>query len=132
VRFVAPSAGDKVGVCHCETCRRWGGGPWMGVLAGPDVTFEGAENLVLHSASDWAERGFCRLCGGHLFFRVKANGRHSLGAGAFDDQSGFTFVRQICFDKKPDYYDFAQETATVDEATHQERLKAMRSPGSGA
>lgn len=43
-------------VCHCDTCRKWGGGPLFAVQCGTDVTFEGAENVREYDSSPWASR----------------------------------------------------------------------------
>ena len=98
----------------------------MGVICGGDTAFEGAENITRHAVSDFAERGFCRVCGAHLFFHLKPGDVYSIGAGAFDDQSGHRLVREVCIDRKPGYYDFAQETKPIDEATHLARIAALK------
>src|SRR5204862_150671 len=65
VRIAPP--GPHVGACHCGMCRRWGGGPALSLRLVPDPEIEGAEHVVRYPSSDWAERGFCRTCGTHLF-----------------------------------------------------------------
>jgi hypothetical protein len=29
IQIAAKTAGNRVGACHCNMCRRWGGGPFM-------------------------------------------------------------------------------------------------------
>ncbi|WP_223789997.1 GFA family protein [Marinicella meishanensis] len=110
VTFTAHQMGHQVGACHCQTCRRWGGGPFMEVNCGPQVTFQGAEHITVYDSSEWAERGFCAHCGSHLFYRLKANQHHMVPVGLFTDDSGLTFDQQVFIDEKPPYYTFADAT----------------------
>lgn len=111
VRFTAEEVPQRIGACHCSQCRRWAGGPYFAVAA-KGVTFEGAENLGRYRSSDWAERGFCKLCGGSLFYRMVKEDRYMMAVGSFDDQSGFELAYQVFIDEKPGFYEFAQATKT--------------------
>ena len=75
VRVLAQAVSRRVGFCHCGMCRSWSGGPLLAVDCGTEVSFEGADRIGNHASSDWAERGFCKRCGSHLFFRLKATGQ---------------------------------------------------------
>ena len=110
VAFSAKIAEPHVGACHCAMCRKWGGGPFMEVDCGSDVSFEGAENISLFSSSDWAERGFCSKCGSNLFYRLKENGQTMMAVGLLDDDSGLALKGQVFIDEKPAYYNFAEKT----------------------
>lgn len=109
IKFTAREASHHVGACHCGMCRQWGGGPFMAVDCGTDVSFEGEENISVFDSSAWAERGFCKHCGSHLFYRIKANQQTMIPAGLFDDDS-FEFSRQVFIDNKPEFYSFSNET----------------------
>ena len=91
-------------------------GPFFAVDCGSDVSFEGEDNLSVYNSSDWAERGFCKKCGSHVFYRLKANQHYMLSAGLFEDQKEFVLDHQIFIDKKPSFYSFANETVTMTEA----------------
>jgi len=67
VKFTAKNAENNIDAYHCGMCRKWGGGPLMVVNCGSEVAFEGKENISVYSSSDWAERGFCKKCGSHIF-----------------------------------------------------------------
>lgn len=116
VSFTARDTSSGVDACHCGMCRRWGGGPLMAVSCGTDVAFEGEENITVYDSSDWAERGFCRRCGSHLFYRLKGSREHQLPVGLFDDQDRFRFELQVFIDRKPPFYRFADETEEMTEA----------------
>ncbi|MCP4232631.1 MAG: GFA family protein [Aestuariibacter sp.] len=124
VQFTASSVGKHVGACHCSMCRKWGGGPLMAVNCGSDVSFEGKENISVFNSSDWAERGFCNQCGGHLFYRLKQSKQHMIPAGLFTDQESFVFASQVFIDKKPAFYSFANKTNELTEAEVFEKFGA--------
>lgn len=110
IKFTAENMKNTIGACHCTTCRKWGGSAFMEISCGSEVTFQGEENLVVFNSSDWAERGFCALCGSHLFYRLKDNQDHMMPVGLFDDDSGLVFEQQVFIDEKPSYYKFANKT----------------------
>jgi len=110
ITISASSEGNSVGACHCKTCRRWGGGPFMEIDCGQAVTIDGDEHLSVFNSSDWAERGFCNKCGSHLFYRLKGTGQHMVPIGLFDDRDDLAFTHQVFIDEKPSYYHFGNET----------------------
>ncbi|MGB5330725.1 MAG: GFA family protein [Gammaproteobacteria bacterium] len=123
IRFTASNTEKSIGACHCEMCRKWGGGPLIGAHCGSDVSFLGGEKISIYSSSDWAERGFCKLCGSHLFYRLKENMHHFIPAGLFEDQNQFVLERQSYIDKKPSYYSFSNSTHDMTEAEMLEKYR---------
>ena len=103
-------------VCHCGMCRKWGGGPLFTVDASAGFTIKGEEFVTAYASSQWAERGFCRKCGTHLFYRLKDKSYMNFPMGLFEDQSDFKFTSQIFIDSKPTCYEFANKTETLTEA----------------
>ncbi len=110
IRITAKEAGSSVGACHCKMCRRWGGGPFMEIDCGTAISFDNEENVSVFDSSAWAERGFCRKCGTHLFYRIKESGQHMVPVGLFDDEENLVFKTQVFIDEKPPYYGFENET----------------------
>ena len=110
VTLTAMKASNDVGACHCKMCRRWGGGPFMEIDCGADVDIDGEENVSIFDSSDWAERGFCRSCGTHLFYRLKGSRQHMVPVGLFEDSESLAFKGQVFIDEKPDSFAFANET----------------------
>lgn len=110
VRVTAKDADPKVCACHCKMCRRWSGGPFMEIECGTKVTFNGEKNISIFDSSAWAERGFCKQCGTHLFYRLKKTGQHGVPVGLFDDEENLVFAHQVFIDEKPPYYEFSNET----------------------
>jgi len=116
IHFTAKNMNQSVDACHCGMCRRWGGGPLMSVDCGKDVVFEGEENISVYDSSAWAERGFCKICGSHLFYRLKESEEHQIPVGLFKDQDHFNFELQVFIDRKPTFYSFANKTKEMTEA----------------
>ncbi len=102
-----------VAACHCSMCRKWGGGALLAVECGSNVSFRGEENIGIYQSSEWAERGFCKKCGSHLFYRLKQNNQYYIPVGIFDNDEGFVFEHQVFIDEKPEYYSFANETKNM-------------------
>jgi len=116
VYFTVNNLSNRVDACHCGMCRRWGGGPLMVIDCGNDVEFGGEENISVYNSSVWAERGFCKKCGSHLFYRLKHSKDHQIPAGLFNNQDHFNFNLQVFIDLKPAFYCFANKTEEMTEA----------------
>ncbi|MGC3875070.1 GFA family protein [Halomonas sp. GXIMD04776] len=125
VRLSVTVNNHQVDACHCNMCRKWGGGPFFAVEADHGVHIHGEEDVAIYSSSDWAERGFCRQCGTHLFYRLKQGGHYAIPAGLIDDDPPWIFEQQIFIDEKPDFYDFANSTRNM---TGQEVFEAFGAP----
>jgi len=114
VRYRATIDHPRFGACHCPMCQKWTGGPLLNVQAS-EVVFEGTP--AVYASSDWAERGFCSTCGSSLFYRLRASkGPLHLAYGSLDDVEGLTFTHQVFIDRKPDGYQFGNETGTMTSA----------------
>ncbi|MGV2976230.1 GFA family protein [Roseibium alexandrii] len=105
--------------CHCHTCRKWGGGPFMAVPC-KNTSFSG--DITRYSVTDRAVRGFCPACGTHLFFYVKAADIYALPAGLFDDDPVPSLRAEYFIDQKPEYYCFAEQTKTLTGAEYFEKF----------
>jgi len=103
------AAPKTYGACHCEMCRRWAGGVWMGVVADeePEITGE----IAIWPSSKFAERAFCPKCGSNIWHRPKGGSAPTMGQGLFDDQTGWTRTREIFDDDRPDHYAFGAPAA---------------------
>ncbi|MEM7571191.1 MAG: GFA family protein [Pseudomonadota bacterium] len=97
-------------VCHCSMCRNWGGSPAFSINCTDGFEIADEAAVSVYSSSDWAERGFCKVCGTHLFYRMKDGSFYSIPTGLFGDVEGLELTLEIYVDEKPDYYDFAGDT----------------------
>jgi hypothetical protein len=86
------------------------------LIAGGSITFVGDENIGRYQSSEWAERGFCKVCGSNLFWRMLETNQHIISAGLLDDESVLTLEHQIYIDHKPAYYTFENQTQNMTEA----------------
>ena len=113
VRIAIKTTSNHVSACHCSKCRRWGGGPLLVFECGSKVQFDNTDNISVFSSSDWAERGFCRTCGSHLFYRLKKEGHYWVPVGLLDETEPLVLDQQIFIDEKPSFYSFANETKNL-------------------
>ncbi len=116
VKVVASLEKEEFDACHCGMCRKWGGGPALTIDGGSNVQLEGREFISVYNSSDWAERGFCKSCGTHLFYRLKNSNYCNFSLGLFEDVDKLKFQMQIFIDCKPKFYEFANKTETMTEA----------------
>ena len=115
IRFSASNVERHHDACHCGMCRRWCSGPMFATTVG-EVSFSGEENLERYKSSEWAERGFCKRCGSHLFYFLVPANKYFIAVGAFDEPSIFTLSRETFIDYKPIGYDFAGDHQRWTEA----------------
>ena len=121
VRFEITSDVSEAGACHCGMCRKFTGGVFLAVrVPTGGMTFTRDEALGVFKSSDWAERGFCKICGSSLFYRVTMpgpmQGELHVGLGTLDEANGIPLTSEIYIDRKPDGYAFAGSTAKMTEA----------------
>ena len=116
VKITATNINPKFTVCHCQSCRTWGGAPFFAVQCGTEVTFEGEDNVKMYQSSAWASRGFCGECGTHLFYKLKESGEYNMPVGLFPKLEGLKMVMQYFSDARPDYYCFSNETQEMTTA----------------
>src|SRR5687768_4448242 len=88
---------DKVfDACHCGMCRKWGGGPFLSVHGGTEnVELKGEANIARYDSSDWAQRGFCKNCGTHLFYFLKPRDLYIFSLGVLNNIDDLKFHKQI-------------------------------------
>lgn len=121
VRFEIAEPPTEYGACHCAMCRKFSGGIELGVTVLPGgITWIADDTLKTFPSSEWAERGFCDVCGSSLFWRLTApgpmQGMLSLSAGALDSLEGMDFTSEVYVDHKPSSHAFAGERKRMTEA----------------
>jgi len=63
------------------------------------------DELAVYRSSAFAERGFCRRCGAHIFHRPQDGPELAVSAGLFQS-ADLHIVTEIFFDAKPPFYRF--------------------------
>lgn len=111
----------QFGACHCKMCRKFSGGVELGLqLPAEAVIWEANATVKTYASSEWAERGFCEICGSSLFWRLTApgpmHGMYALAVGSLDSFEGLEFSAEVYIDAKPACYAFEGERKTMTEA----------------
>jgi hypothetical protein len=121
VTFEALGESGGAYCCHCRDCARWNGGPAMAVdFSGG---FRIAGQVRWYGSSEHAERGSCATCGSALFWRTRDGAMITAAVGAFDDPSLFARIeRHIFIDRRPAYYDFADNAPRLTGAEAMAKL----------
>jgi hypothetical protein len=70
-----------------------------------DIELTASTSLTWYRSSSTAERGFCRTCGGNVFWREFGGDTTSITAGTLDVPTGVALERHIFVGDKSDYYD---------------------------
>ncbi|MEM6305893.1 MAG: GFA family protein [Pseudomonadota bacterium] len=92
--------------CHCEMCRQHTSGAYVSIKTVPGtVHFTGPAKS--YRSSDWAERGFCAICGSTLWYGTLADGVRHPSAGLFENAEGAPLVIEFFEDNRPEGYAFA-------------------------
>lgn len=82
--------------CHCRECQRQSGSAfWVAVTASQDAVRILGDRLGWVQATREAERGYCRDCGGYLFWRPLGGDTLDIAFGALDGIEGMTLVAHI-------------------------------------
>ena len=116
VKITASEINPRFTVCHCDSCRTWGGAPYFAVQCGTAVAMTGEENVTTYDSSTWARRGFCAKCGTHLFYQVKETGDYNMPVGLFPALEGLEMDMQYFSDQRPGYYCFSNNTKEMTRA----------------
>jgi hypothetical protein len=105
VRYSVRGALRAVIACHCSQCRRTSG-HYSAMTSVPtaDLVLTSSATLAWYRSSPSAERGFCRVCGGNLFWKPDGENRTSITAGTLDLPTGLELTEHIFVDNKSDYY----------------------------
>ena len=109
VEMQVKDASPHVEACHCSMCRKWGGGPLLGMQC-HQLDISGQEHVGVYDSSDWAQRSFCKQCGTHLYYGLKGKEHYFVPAGFFQELDSMVFDEEIFIEEKPKYYDFANDT----------------------
>ena len=106
VRYEVRGLLRDVVACHCRQCRKTSGHFVCATrCAEGDLALVVDRGLTWYESSPTARRGFCRICGGNLFWKPEAGGSISIMAGTLDGPTGLSISRHIFVADKGDYYE---------------------------
>lgn len=92
--------------CHCGQCRKTSGHFVAASSCKPeDLELIDETGLRWYESSPQAQRGFCAVCGGSLFWRPADGGNVSIMAGSIDSPTGVKAIAHIFADSASDYFE---------------------------
>ena len=106
VRYEVRGPLREVIACHCTQCRKTSGHFVCATQCAEDnMTIVENRGLAWFQSSATARRGFCRICGGNLFWKPEKGGAISIMAGTLDGETGLAISHHIFVADKGDYYE---------------------------
>ena len=118
VRYRIRGALRGVIACHCTQCRKTSGHHVaMTSVASENLSLISSDTLSWYKSSEFAERGFCRVCGGNLFWRPFGEDTISVAAGTLDTPTHLTLIEHIYVADKSDYYEINDDLPKKDQWT---------------
>jgi hypothetical protein len=108
VRYEVRGDLREVLACHCSQCARTSGNFVAATSCDAgDLALLRSETLSWYRSSSVAQRGFCRTCGGNLFWKPEHGDYVSITAGSIDPPTGLRIAEHIYVGSKSDYYEIA-------------------------
>lgn len=106
VQVQATVDNPRLRACHCDMCRQHTSGAFVSLetVAG-SITVNGPAQAF--KSSDWAERGFCGICGSTLWYGTLHDGVRNLSAGLFPNAGGGELKVEFFADQCPQGYALA-------------------------
>lgn len=97
--------------CHCGQCQRTHGNfAAYTRIKRSAFAFDERQGLRWYNSSDRARRGFCKTCGGSLFWERLDGDSISVSAGSIDPPTGLKTTQDIFVSDKRDYTELAPGT----------------------
>ena len=105
VKVTATAIDPILRACHCDMCRRHTSSMFMSLQTDPgSQTIKGPAKSF--QSSEWAERGFCEICGSTLWYGTLHDGAKNLAAGLFVNAAAAPLKMEFFVDQCPQGYAF--------------------------
>ncbi|MDA1193064.1 MAG: GFA family protein [Candidatus Poribacteria bacterium] len=101
-------------LCHCETCRKASGAPYVTWITVKVENFEHVGEQPLKYRYDredgkWAERSFCGKCGTQLTYQAQRRATDvDITVGSLDDPNRYPPNREVYPDEKLSWVDLGK------------------------
>lgn len=126
-QFEVQLRNHEVAACHCSMCRRQTSGPLMAIDI-EDIHFVDQQYLSVFNSSEWAERGFCSVCGTFIFWRTKDHSFANINVFTLEElPDDLDFNLEIYVDHQPAFYLFNNQTQKMTEPEVIEMFNSDRS-----
>ena len=126
-QFEVQLRNHEVAACHCSMCRRQTSGPLMAIDI-EEIHFVDQQYLSVFNSSEWAERGFCSVCGTFIFWRTKDHSFANINVFTLAElPDDLDFNLEIYVDHQPTFYLFNNQTQKMTEAEVIEMFNSDRS-----
>lgn len=91
--------------CYCTQCQKTSGHHVAATRVNQDeLMIEADETLAWYESTPGYQRGFCKRCGGNLFWSRLSDDQISVMAGTLDKPTGLKTVERIHEEDASDYF----------------------------
>ena len=105
-------------ICHCGECQRLNGSAgWHSRAMNDDLALVEDRGLSWYAITNRARRGFCRECGGPLFWQIDAQQSTGIVAGSLDDASSLEPIGHIFVRDKASYQSINDSLPQFDQSS---------------
>ncbi len=102
--------------CHCSQCRKTSGNYVVAsAAADTDLIIDDQGSLTWFQSSEQAKRGFCKRCGGNLFWKHQAKDYTSIMSGTLDLPTYLKIASHIYVADASDYHTFHENDITYEK-----------------
>ncbi len=106
VRYAIEAEAREVVNCFCEQCRKTSGHYVAATRVDKqNLRLESDQTLSWYESSPDVKRGFCKRCGGNLFWDNQQNNQISVMAGTLDAPTGMRTTQNIFEQDASDYFE---------------------------
>lgn len=110
VRYVVSGPLRPIVACHCTQCQKTSGHHVAATATRTEhLTVDVSTGLTWYRSSNEAERGFCCICGGNLFYRRMGAEIVSIFAGTLDQPHNLRLAEHIYVSEKAAYYEIGDQ-----------------------
>lgn len=106
VRYEVRGPLEQPVACHCSQCAKTSGNfAAMARCKSADLVLLSDTTLSWFRSSDTVARGFCKHCGGNLFWKMAPGEEIYVTAGTLDPPTHLRLIEHIFVGSKSDFYE---------------------------
>jgi hypothetical protein len=103
--------------CFCTQCQKTSGHHVAATrVKQQNLIIERKQTLSWYTSTPGCQRGFCKQCGGNLFWRKLSENYVSVMAGTLDKPTGLHTIENIFVDDASDYFEIQDIGSDSDES----------------
>jgi hypothetical protein len=126
VRYSATAPPVRAMICHCSMCRKHSGAPILSFVHFPVASFRWTgDEPTRYRSSDYAERGFCSVCGSTVSMHEEVlTDRVQIAVGSLDEPNRVNVDDHVWTCDQIDWFDVQDDLPRFDRSSDAVASKA--------